>query len=420
MASIVKFYQYQVSSIKGETLRLMLTLLGQRNFALLWIGQLFSVIGFWLLFISLPYYIYDLTGSALATSTTFVVIGVPGLLLGPIAGVFVDRLNRKWVMLTSDLLRFALILLLLLVRSADMVWLVYVVGFLEASAAQFFNPARTAIIPQLVGEKHLVEANALTSLGDNLAVVIGPTIGGSLYALFSFSGVTILDSLSYLVSALLIAGVSYKHLSNSTLPIPKNRQLGAIGRELLAGFKVIRDNRVIKVIMAISALIMLAVGASNASLFLFFRNILHLGVQEWSWITALQGAGSILGGLLIGQAGAKVANPRVMGVAGFIGGGLYLVMINFPALLTSLIVAPFFGIIVVGYGICEQTLLQTNLADEYRGRVSAVYGAIITLFATSGAIIAGVTLDTIGPVVVLNIVALAWLTTGALVLVLLP
>src|SRR5688572_25432156 len=103
----------------------MLILLSQRNFALLWAGQLISSLGDWLLWIALPFYVYERTGSALATGATFIAQTLPPILFGSLAGIFVDRWDRKQTMVIADLARFLVILLLLLVYFLDWLWLLY-------------------------------------------------------------------------------------------------------------------------------------------------------------------------------------------------------------------------------------------------------------------------------------------------------
>ncbi|HJZ49194.1 MAG TPA: MFS transporter, partial [Roseiflexaceae bacterium] len=134
----------------------MLAVLRQRNFALLWTGGLISLLGDWLLFIALPFYIYDLTGSALATGAMFIAETLPILLFGSLGGVFADRWDRKRTMIVADLLRAVLLLLLLAVRSPDWLWAIYLVVFVQSSIGQFFNPAKGALIPQLVDEQQLM------------------------------------------------------------------------------------------------------------------------------------------------------------------------------------------------------------------------------------------------------------------------
>src|SRR5690348_12853609 len=115
----------------------MLAVLRQRNFALLWAGGLISMLGDWLLFIALPFYIYNLTGSALATGAMFIAETLPIVVFGSIGGVFADRWDRKRTMIIADLLRAAL-LLLLAVQSPDWLWAIYLVVFVQSSVGQFF------------------------------------------------------------------------------------------------------------------------------------------------------------------------------------------------------------------------------------------------------------------------------------------
>ncbi|HYF61961.1 MAG TPA: MFS transporter, partial [Herpetosiphonaceae bacterium] len=133
----------------------MIAVLRQRNFALLWSSGFISMVGDWMLFTALPIYIYQLTGSALATSISFMTRMLPGLLFGSLAGVFVDRWDRKRIMLICNLLLAASLLPLLLVRSAEWVWIVYFTTFASSLAGQFFGPAENALLPRLVGEDQL-------------------------------------------------------------------------------------------------------------------------------------------------------------------------------------------------------------------------------------------------------------------------
>src|ERR671938_1768072 len=133
----------------------MLATLRRRDFALVWLAGLISMMGDWVLFVALPIYVYQLTGSALATSVMFASQMVPALLLGSVAGVFVDRWDRKRTMVVANLLLAFGLLPLFAVRSAEWLWLVYLVGFVESAIVQFFKPAERALLPQLVAEEHL-------------------------------------------------------------------------------------------------------------------------------------------------------------------------------------------------------------------------------------------------------------------------
>jgi len=146
----------------------MRTVLRQRNFALLWVGGMISNLGDWLLLIALPFHVYQRTGSALATGTMFVAETIPSILLGSVAGVFVDRWDRRRTMIVCTVAQAGLTLMLLTVRSPEKFWIIYLVGFLQSAIGQFFHPASSALLPRVVGEQHMLAANSLGRVGFNI------------------------------------------------------------------------------------------------------------------------------------------------------------------------------------------------------------------------------------------------------------
>src|SRR5436309_600162 len=212
--------------------------------------------------IALPFFVYDLTRSTLATGGMFIALTVPRLLLGSVAGVFVDRWDRRRTMIAADVSRAAIMLPLLLVRSPERVWIVYLVAFLEAAIAQFFLPAKSAIIPRLVGEEDLLPANSLNSLSDSLTRLVGPALGGALFGLLGLASVVYLDSLSFLVSGLAIALIAVP-----PAPVPAASPArsaaspwAAVWREWLDGLRLVRRDRLIAALFAIMATVMIGEG----------------------------------------------------------------------------------------------------------------------------------------------------------------
>jgi len=185
----------------------MFTVLRQRGFGLLWAAGLISTTGDWLLFVALPFYVYQRSGSTLATGAMFIAQMTPPLLFGSVAGVFVDRWDRRRTMIVADLARAVLLLALLTVHGRADLPRIYVVAFLLAALGQLFGPAKGALIPQLVEGVHLVRANALNALGDNLPRLVGPAVGGLLFGVFGLPAAVLADSASFLVSGLLIATI---------------------------------------------------------------------------------------------------------------------------------------------------------------------------------------------------------------------
>src|SRR5258708_25253666 len=133
----------------------MLSLLRRRNFALVWLGGLASLTGDWALFAGVPLVVYQMTGSTLALGLTAIANSVPRLLLGSFAGVFVDRWDRRRTMLVADLVLGLVLLPMLLVTSAERLWLLIVALMVESSIAQFYKPAEGALLPRLVASAGL-------------------------------------------------------------------------------------------------------------------------------------------------------------------------------------------------------------------------------------------------------------------------
>src|SRR5256712_12833842 len=154
-----------------------------RNFRLLFIGQTISQLGDWFNSVAVFALLLDLTGSATAVAWMMIVQFLPVAIVGPVAGVVVDRVNRRRLMIAADLVRGVLILGLLLVRRPDQVWIAYAVMALTVSASAFFEPARTATIPNITSDEELLPANALSAATWSAMLAAGASIGGLVTAL---------------------------------------------------------------------------------------------------------------------------------------------------------------------------------------------------------------------------------------------
>ena len=176
-----------------------------RNFRLLYTGQTISQLGDWFNTVAVYSLLLDLTGSARAVALMLIAQMLPFGIVGPLAGVVVDRLNRRRIMIAADVIRGVLMLGLLLVRRADQVWIAYVVTALAVSAQAFFEPARTATIPNVTSAEELLPANALSSATWSAMLAIGASVGGVVTAVFGRDVAFIVNSASFFISAMFIA-----------------------------------------------------------------------------------------------------------------------------------------------------------------------------------------------------------------------
>jgi MFS family permease len=177
---------------------------GNRNFRRLWSAQVVSEIGDWFYTLAIYNLLLQLTGRAGSVALALVLQVLPQTFIGPTAGVVNDRLRRKHVMIASDIGRMLIVLCMLLVRSKATVWLVYPLLMAETLLAAFFEPARNAVIPNIVEREEVVVANTLSSTTWSVNLMVGATLGGVVAALLGRNAVFLLNALSFLASAALI------------------------------------------------------------------------------------------------------------------------------------------------------------------------------------------------------------------------
>jgi MFS family permease len=401
----------------------VLTVLRRRDFALLWFAGLVSLTGDWMLIVALPITVYQLTGSALATGGVLIANKLSALFLGSVAGVFVDRWDRKRTMVVANLVRAPVLLLLVAVDSAERVWIVYVVAATVSAVGQFFRPAENALLPRLVGHEDLVPANALNALNDNLSRLAGPALGGLVAVWFGLGGVVAVDAASYLVAAGMIAAIATSTRPDQTPP-PDTTVVSATGaviwREWLAGLRLIRDNPVLRVVFGVFAVASLGEGVMQTAFWIYIDQALGGGTREAGWLLSAQAAGSLVGAVVIG-AWAKTQPPVSLLGWGAIGVGLIDLMIfNYPAFVSGiwlgLVLMAVDGVAATAFGTGYTTVLQAEAADAYRGRVFGALGATSALFMIAGAAIAGLATERLGAVAVLTIDSLGYAAAGAFAL----
>jgi len=215
---------------------------GNRNFRRLWLAQIVSEIGDWFYTLSIYTLLLQLTGHASSVALALVLQVLPQTFVGPMAGVVNDRLRRKHVMIAADLVRFAVVLAMLLVRSRSMVWLVYPLLLAETIMAAFFEPARNAVIPNIAAKGEVLIANTLSSATWSVNLLIGASVGGVVAAFFGRDAVFVLNALSFLASALLIAGMGFAEPHAESAAPLRPRDLVDYS-PVLEGIRYVRNHR---------------------------------------------------------------------------------------------------------------------------------------------------------------------------------
>ncbi len=396
-------------------------MLANRNFALLWWGGLVSMIGSWALQIGLPVYVYETTGSTLATGLTFMVGTVPRILLGSVAGIFVDRWNRQRTMVVTNLLLFAGVLPLALVPTTGWLWLVYPVAFIQAAVSRFFIPAENAFLPTVVEEPQLAPANALNALNDNLARLIGPALGGVVMGFVGLQGVVLLDAASFLVAAGCVALVRLNPRP-AEVPEPPTESpvvfsgLSGVWREWLEGLRLVQQNRVVTLLFVIIAITSVGEGVMSALFIPFVTDVLRGEAVMVGWLMSAQAVGGIIGGILISGLADRFKPFWLLGWGALGLGVIDLVIFNYPFFLSgvtlALLLIALAGLPVSALQAGLLTLFQINVEDRYRGRVFGAYGTTMALLNLAGLTLAAVFGDPLGIVPVINVQGVAYVVAG--------
>jgi predicted MFS family arabinose efflux permease len=406
----------------------LLATLRQRNFALLWLAGLVSVAGDFALIVALPLHAYALTGSAVATGGVFAASLLPRIVLGSLAGVFVDRWDRQRTMVTADLLRAALLLPLLVVASAEFLWLVYLVRVSTSMLALLFNPAESALLPRLVGEEQLVTANALNALNNNLGRLIGPAAGGLLYAAGGLPIVVLADAASFVGSAVLILLIRTDAHPERTLATTGSSAARQFFGEWLAGLRLIRRDPVLVTLFTAFCVGFVGEGTFEVGFIPFAVDVLDGGAEVVGILLSAQAIGGIVAGAVIARV-AILVSPRVLFAGGLSGLGLVdLGLANATALappgLSPVVLASAFMILaglpsVAGIA-AGNGLLQTLTVDAFRGRVFGALEAAYGLATLLGLAAGGAAIDSLGVVPVLIAGAGMWMLGGVVALLRLP
>jgi MFS family permease len=370
-----------------------------RNFRLLYIGQTISQLGDWFNTVAVFALVLDLTGSATMVAWMLIVQFLPVALVSPVAGVVVDRVDRRRLMIAADLLRGVLILGLLFVRQADQVWLAFAVMALTVSATSFFEPARTATIPNVTSDSELMPANALSSATWSAMLALGASIGGVVTAIAGRNVAFVINALSFFASCYFIAQTRYDSKPPPAPPLTGWFALTGIP-DLLEGLRYVRARGHVAALMFVKAGWGLA-GGVLLLLSVFGQRVFPVAGSTAAGIGVLYGArgiGAALGPIalrwILGQQPAGLR--RSIGPAYFIVGIFYVALAFAPTLplaALSVLLAHFGGATL---WVFSTILLQLEVPDRFRGRVFAAELALVTLASSASSYLTAYALDEAG------------------------
>ena len=379
-----------------------------RSFRQLWLGQVVSQMGDWFDTIALYTIILNLTGSGRDVGLLLVARFVPSFFFGPLSGVIADRFSRRKIMIWTDVLRAVVVLGFLFVRTADQLWIVYVLTVLQLALSTFFEPAKTAAIPSIVSDRELVPANAISSVTWSVMLTLGAAIGGVITGWFGTDVAFILDAATYLLSAVLIASIRVpKREKRKRTKLTIGRALGI--SETIDGIRYVKDRpRVLALLLVKPAW---GFGGGILTLLAVFgERVFPVGNSPATGIGVLfaaRGIGTAVGPIVarrIAGEGDRRMQASI-GISFLIGGIFYMAFGASTSFVLALIVL---GIAHCGGSILwvfSTVMLQRAVEDNFRGRVFAAELALLTLTMAASNYVTGELLDRFG-------VSPRWVTIG--------
>jgi len=386
-----------------------------RNFQLYFIGQLISNIGTWMQIIAQAWVVYQLGHSELTLGLVGFASAIPVLAISPWAGVLVDRVSRRSLLMMTQIGAMVLAFALAALTFTGVVkeWHVILLAALLGVVNAFDAPARQAFVPEMVGKDDLPNAIALTSMMFNSARVIGPALAGMLLAIIGAAWCFTLNGVSFLavLLGLFLMKIPYQQTE------PKHH---SAWKQLVSGVQYTARNREMSALILLS-LVFSIFGISYSTLLpAFVEKILHQDAIAYGWLNAATGMGAVTGAFLLAH---RVSNGRR-------GQLLVVTNIAFPLILMVFAFTPFYLLsLLLAYGLgvgfmvqftTINTLLQTRVVDSYRGRVMGLYTLTFFGFSPFGNLLVGYLGQTLGLGVAMLIFAACSLILSRLVLMKTP
>ncbi len=381
----------------------------------IWLGEVISFFGDWFNLIASASLIATLTGSGLAVGSLFVIRMLAPFLVSPLAGVAADRFNRKKLLITADILRAAVVLGFLMVHSPQNVWLLYTLTALQLSISGFFNPARDAILPDITQPAETGTANALSAATWSVMLAVGAALGGVVTGQFGIYPAFIVDSSSFVLSALLISNIHYKP-PQDLIMAESDSTSGKLLQNYLDGLRYLYQNRDTFMVALQKAAVALTMGGAYSVVEVAITQKLfvigHGGATGLGLIYATAGLGTGAGPILLRRLTGD--RPRSLRIGLAFAYGLTFVGLLIVAPLSSFVWV-IIGTLVHSSGGGINWVFSTQLLfglapNRLRGRVFSSEFALFTLASALGSTAGGWALDRAGPNIPIVLFGMAALT----------
>jgi MFS family permease len=398
-------------SLAEAATRRMFRSLRVRNYRLFFFGQLVSLTGTWMQQVGQDWLVLRLTNQALPLGITLALQFAPMLVLGAWAGVVADRLDKRRLLLATQvaMASLALVLGVLTATGAIRLWMVYALALLLGCATAFDMPTRQAFVSEMVGLDHVTNAVGLNSAVFNSARVVGPAVAGVLITAVGIAPAFLINAVSYLA---VIAGL----LAMDPARLHRLPPVDRAGGQVRAGLRYVWSNRVLRSTIALVAVVG-ALGLNyRVALPLLARFTFGGDASAYGALASIMAAGAVVGALAAARRGRPSRALLLGSVAAF--GLLSLVAAAAPTLIAEAIVLAPLGLAMMTFLATANSTLQLASSPEMRGRVMALYGLVFLGSTPVGGLLGGWMAGQFGPRSILLLSGVSSLAAAGLAAVL--
>lgn len=390
----------------------MFTVLKNRNFLGLWLSQLVSKIGDNFAVVAALVLINELAARpGFAVVVVATAMTIPQL-FALVSGVLIDRFSRKAIMIAADLLRAGIILLVLLVRTPDRLFILYLAAFALMAAGAVYTAARNASLPNLVPEEDLLTANALIQATELISLIFGAALATLVIGLTSMYTAFVVDAATFVVSALFLVTIHIPRARPAATSTAPRGEFRKFWHEFVDGVRYISGNRPLLLLMAITTMATLGLSATILLAAAYFRQLLGISPEYLGLLQATEGLGMALGAVLISAYASWARSRQIVSVAMiFLGFGI-LIFALAPAYWLVLVGALIVGLCVVSARTTLAAMTQALVPDVRRGRVESAMVTVIGIGTMGSLILAGLLADVLGPERVFVITGIVVLAAG--------
>jgi MFS family permease len=354
-----------------------------RNFTYIWSGQLISTIGKSLTSLAASIVVYRQTGSALSVGLMLMATAGPSLVVGLFAGVFVDRMDRKRIMIASDLVNAVLVLMIPFLLPFGVGWL-YALVMLSTASTQFFAPAHASVLPEIASDEELAAANSFIAISNFGSSAIGYALAGLIAARFPIEWAFYLDSASFAISAVFIAMTQI-----NPLEVEGRASVRLVFDNMLEGVRFIRDSAILRSLLFVYIPFVLGAYLWNTLLLPFAEQALGASEFEFGLMEGLTSVGFVASSFMMARLADRLREGQWIALGLLSFGVISAFYSRVTAIPLAIILVMLTGFTNAPFSIARNLLVQRNTTREVRGRVNSAFSVVVSVVGLLGMAAAG-------------------------------